>query len=242
MKAKTISFTLKSLIIFLTLCPSLLLGQKTNGDKETKFMASFGVGPSVPLADYGNKDLNDPSSGLAKTGLNYQLSFNYLIGQNLGISSKAFFSYNPQDADVWLNNFLQNSTPDQFFRVTTKPWEIKGLSAGMYGTFELENNYADVKFLIGYASVKFPSVFIELKEGNNQSSLFIDAQSKMVPTFELDFSLRIPIITELDAVVDFSFLNTEVQFDVFDNENNFLYSQTNRISTSNISLGCSYKF
>lgn len=225
--------------------PSLLQAQentKENVVKETNFLVSLSAGPSVPLSDFGNKDLNDPSSGLAKTGLNYQLSFNYLIGENFGIGTKAFYFYNPQDPNVWLNNFLQNASPNQFFKVTTFPWEFKGLAGGLYGTFDLENNYADVKFLIGYASVNFPKVLVELQEGNQKASLFIDAQKKMVPTFELNFALRIPMVDQLNAIIDFSFLNTEVQFDVFDNDRNFLYSQTNRVSVSNISLGCAYKF
>ncbi|MBK7854657.1 MAG: hypothetical protein IPJ79_06835 [Bacteroidetes bacterium] len=231
-----------ALLVFVFILANKAYSQEVKEESETRFLTTIGIGPSVPLSDYGNKDLNDPSSGLAKTGLNYQICFDYLIGESFGIGTKAFYFYNPQDPDVWLNNFLQNAAPNQFFKVTTNPWEFKGIAGGLYGTFELENNYADVKFLIGYASVKFPNVFIELQEGTQKDELFIDARSKMVPTFELDFSLRIPMVYQFDALIDFSFLNTEVQFEVFDRDRNFLYAQTTRVSVSNISLGCAYKF
>ena len=233
----------KKLLVFsLFLLPKLLFAQETVKKKEQKFLLHSGFGPSVPLSDYGNRDLNDPSSGLAKTGLNYQLCFNYLVKKNLGIGAKAYYFYNPQDAQVWLTNFLQNATPNQFFKVNTHPWEFKGVSAGLYGTFEIENNQADVKFLIGYANVKFPSILVEFQEGNLTDSEFLDAQNKMVPTFEIDFALRFPILSKLDVIIDFSFLNTEVQFDVFDKTGDIRYGQNNRVSVTNITLGCGYKF
>jgi hypothetical protein len=70
----------------------------------------------------------------------------------------------------------------------------------------------------------------------------MDAQNKMVPTFEIDFALRFPILSKLDVVIDFSFLNTEVQFDVFDKTGDIRYGQNNRVSVTNITLGCGYKF
>lgn len=238
-------FSLRFCFVMLLFCPGLLLAQPKNEKdyhNEEKGMVTLSIGPSVPLADYGNKDINDPSSGLAKTGLNYQANFSYLLGSNLGIAVKGFYFYNPQDPNEWLNNFLRGAAPSQFFKVTTNPWEIKGFSGGLYSTFEIEENYADLRILIGYANVKFPNVLIELQEGLQKASLFIDAKSKNVPVFEIGVGLRIPMVEKFDALIDFDFLNTEVQFDVFDDSANFLYTQTSRVSVSNISLGCAYKF
>lgn len=218
---------------------------KPNSEKSEdnfKGLVSFSAGASVPLSEFGNKDLSNENSGLAKTGLSYQLNLSYVLGSDIGIGAKAFYFYNPQDANVWLTGFLSNAAITEYYKITTHPWEFKGVTGGLYYTFELEQSFADVKVMVGFADVTFPSLMVNVSNGSDTLDFGLNATHKMVPVFEIDFGLRLAIKKRVDFLVNFDYMVTSTQFEVFDSFKTFQYSQNTRVAVINISLGLGYKF
>jgi opacity protein-like surface antigen len=89
MKTTVISLTTVAVAIFLS------------GSVHSQGSFSIHAGPSFPVSDFGDDDMNDDDAGLAGVGLNVGVKYVYLLNdKGLGLYFGADFNYNGLQRDV----------------------------------------------------------------------------------------------------------------------------------------------
>ncbi|MCB2208793.1 MAG: outer membrane beta-barrel protein [Bacteroidetes bacterium] len=128
---------------------------------------SLAVGPSFPLNDFAKMDLNDSTSGWAKTGVAFEFTYAYRLTHNFGLQGKisyssnkfdnfsyedalaAIYSRNPEDADT------------SFSSESSKNWSSAGFLVGPYIRFPFSSSLSwDIKALVGMFGVSSPELVL----------------------------------------------------------------------------------
>ena len=121
--------------------------QENKSEPAKKSFLAINVGFSIPLLCYASSDITKNTSGYAKTGYTFDVSYGYRFGQNFGITGSVFYSSN----QTGKNNIVQSSGNGQFRYV--------GIVAGPLLTKKLfTKTDGDFKFLAGIAHAWSPKL------------------------------------------------------------------------------------
>lgn len=166
------------LLFILILTTQLIYSQS---DKQ---YISLAVGPSFPLNDFAHKNLNDSTSGWAKTGVAFEFTYAYRFTNNIGFQGKITYSSNAFDNlaydDTLTEAYSRNpENPDtSFSSESSRNWSSGGILVGPYLRFPLSETLSwDITASIGGFGVYSPTLLIngaidngeELKEYYRQS-------------------------------------------------------------------------
>jgi len=137
--------------------------------KQSKFFAQLSVGPSFPIGKFADKtykglpDETEPA-GLAKLGLNTQLTIGYSLNDNFGLLFSPAYSVHAQDAQGY-KDFVKASVYGAGVTTTSDPtleaksWQLLKLMAGgfMVTPLTAENKLVLVtKVAIGACKTAIP--------------------------------------------------------------------------------------
>lgn len=90
---------------------------------KTYFGVSVGV--AIPFNEFASTDPNKLTSGYAKTGFTYNLTFRYALSEYFGIAAKYINTTNPFDAQKY-QNYFNNLYAPYTCLFTSDPWTIEG--------------------------------------------------------------------------------------------------------------------
>ena len=129
---------------------------------------SLALGPSFPLSSFKNTDLNDSTSGWAKTGVALEITYTYRFMHNLGLIVQANYSSNKFDNFTYSDaltaaHSIDPVTPDTAFVVeSNKNWYAGGLLAGPYLSFPFTENLTwDITATAGFYGVGSPNLTVK---------------------------------------------------------------------------------
>jgi hypothetical protein len=141
------------LVLFLTVF--------TASAQSTRQYISLSVGPSFPSGDFGKTDINDSTSGWAKTGVAIQVAYAYRITHNIGVTAIVSYSGNSFDITSY-KNALDAAHPDTMFSVESYlSWSSGSIMVGPYLRLPLSDKLSwDIRGLIGIFGSRTPRLTI----------------------------------------------------------------------------------
>ena len=216
------------------------------GFSQNKSMVSISMGPSFAVGNFANKNPNNSTSGIATTGVVFDIHFTHLLNENLGIAAILRGQSNATDAKA-IEDEMKKMYPQVQWSVQSNYWGIGGLLFGGFGTWPLYNKCSfDAKFLIGIANATSPEITITgksalstewVKQNSTPSNTFA-----FMPGVGLNVhpTNRISILLNLDYLLanpDFINVNT------YSSTGQLVkYAFSQKMETINISLGFGWHF
>jgi hypothetical protein len=119
------------------------------------------IGPSFPSTDFAKGNINDSTSGWAKTGVAINLTYSYRLTHNFGIYVTAIFSSNQFD-NIRYKDALEKERPEYGVSVeSTKNWSGGGILVGPYIRLPLSDNFSwDFRGSFGFFGANSPKITI----------------------------------------------------------------------------------
>lgn len=111
---------------------------------------SAGIGPAIPVGEYGSKDITDSRAAFARTGPVLQLTAAYRVARHWGVSVLTSGGWNRVNTQK-MDDALEALNKGDRFAVTSDPWIFVTLMGGLYGEWSLNKRWS---FTVqGYAGV-----------------------------------------------------------------------------------------
>lgn len=132
------------------------------GYSQDKGYIAISAGPSFPNGDFGSKDVNNESAGLANTGAIFDLTFAQKFGKTFGMTLMLRGQVNGVDSEPLVDE-LYNQSPEVTWSAETDTWGIGGFMAGLYGSFPMGSNGKvtfDTRAMIGFIDATSPQITI----------------------------------------------------------------------------------
>ena len=165
------------LIILMTLVSAVAFSQ------TSKNSISLALGPSFPLSSFKNTELNDSTSGWAKTGVALEIDYAYKLTHSLGLVVQANYSSNKFDIFAYSDaltaaHSIDPLTPDSAFVVeSNRNWYAGGLLAGPYLSFSFTDYLSwDIRATVGFYGVGSPNLTIKgnISNGDKLETLYMN--------------------------------------------------------------------
>ena len=195
-----------------------------------KGYASFSIGPSFPVSDFGNDDILNNSSGLAKGGQLVNFSYSRLLGKRLGITASLHGQRNPLNTGSMEKQFSQTgisqglwfiSDPNQPLppiSYTIYPnwefekgsWLMGSLLLGGYGEFPLGNDKIALtaKALAGLAYVSAPAIKGSSITDTATAHIEQTKSSAWGPVYSVGSGLKFDINEKLSLLTQLEYITT----------------------------------
>ena len=124
---------------------------------QDKGYIAFSIGPTIPLADFGSKDINNEAAGFATTKALYEISFVQKFGKNLGLTLLVRGQANGVHTDPLLNE-LNVQYPDIPWAAENHNWGIYTALGGVYGSFPMGSGQLtlETRAMAGYFQASSP--------------------------------------------------------------------------------------
>jgi len=143
------------LIIILLICASVLAAQ------SNRQFISLSAGPAFSSSDFAKTEINDSTSGWAKTGVAVNVAYAYRFTHNLGIYVTGLFSSNRFD-NIAYKNALETLHPEYGVSVeSTRNWSCGGLLLGPFIRFPFSDRISwDIRASFGLYAAYSPRITI----------------------------------------------------------------------------------
>ncbi len=198
----------KSLIILIT---SLFIS--TLCFSQAKGYIAISVGSSVPNGDFGSKDINNQSAGLANTGAIFDITFAHRFGKNLGITALLRGQANPVDAQPLIDE-LSNQNPTVFWTAESGDWGIGGLLVGIYGSFPLGKGKTtfDTRAMVGYLNATSPNITLTGTQGSSSAWAKLNSASASDFSYLLGAGFNFGIGKKVRILTNIDYLGSSPEF------------------------------
>lgn len=237
-----------SLLLFSICSAQVVICKKGNCLKGDVGYFSFSIGPSIPLANFASKDVNNKNAGFAKTGSKVEINGGYNIFRSTDLILKLFYSSNNFDA-ANITKKLNSDNPGTIWTTSGRSWDIVGGLIGLNYSYPFKNKFvSDFKFQSGIMKSSTPRMVFTASNG---SSISEDGKSASSFVFLLSAGGHYPLGRLIDITGNLEYLSSNPTF----NNINKITSNPENITTStsissykqNISLlsfnvGCRVKF
>jgi hypothetical protein len=196
---------------------SFLLLLKVHGQqeepKEFKWNIGCVAGISLPMSDFADKLDNNFKAGYAATGMAARLRASYHFNKSLFIAADYLWSYNPVDAASILERVVDNNPYGPQYKVTTYPWKISGVTAGIGTSFIMNDQFdIELKGMLGLVSGKYAKIVYQADEGNKITTITENADPTLELAINLGFELKYTITKKLGISFGGDYLNSEFNY------------------------------
>ena len=210
-----------------------------NLDDRKGYLAIM-LGPSFPVGDYADDDLNNDQAGLAKTGFSlFLLDFGYKFHRNIGIAASWFGGSNPVDAQVLADGLAYNI--GGAWTVESGAFSYGGLFVGPMFSIPLKKVDLDLRVVGGFATGFFPEIKVRSNTGvnfNQESANGSCFAYSIGAGTRVHFSKKLSFIARVDYIAMTP--ETEVTIDyVGGAEETFDVEQP--MNTVNLNLGLAFR-
>ncbi len=157
---------MKKIVLFITML--FLVGSLWSQSSRKQYLG-LSIGPSFALSDFAKTDLNDSTSGFAKTGVALNFTYAYRLSHNFGFQFMVDYSSNKLDTDKYADE-LMLANPTYSVQVeSSQNWSSGGLFGGPFLRFPIGDYFSlDVRGLIGYYGSYSPKATIYASSIENQ--------------------------------------------------------------------------
>jgi hypothetical protein len=209
---------------------------------QDKGYIALSGGGAIPLGKFANTDVNANDVGYAKAGGFFDLSFNYKLYKNFGISSILRAQFNGFNTKAVTD---QNSGQNK--STSAQPWKTQSLMAGAYYALPLGKKFSfESRAMLGASNAILPQVdqsstFL----GNNYTST-THSKSAIALSYLLGVGAKMNIRSKLCALFTVDYTSSNPNFKQVESSTTFnnmtQYTDVKlRISSLNIGLGIGFR-
>jgi hypothetical protein len=180
---------------------------------QDKGYVAISFGPSFPNGDFGSKDINNESAGLANTGAIIDISFTQKFGKNLGMTLLLRGQANGIDTEPLLEE-LYALNPAVFWTAESNSWGIGGFMGGLYGNFPMGNgNFSfEPRVMVGVVNATSPDILLSGYAGGQ--SFWVKSHSTDATDFAylLGVGFKYNLGTHLCLIANVDYLGASPEF------------------------------
>jgi len=184
------------------------------GNSQDKGYIALSAGPSFPTGDFGSKDVNNQSAGLANTGAIFDLTFAQKFGKNLGMTLMLRGQANGVDTDPLVNELIAEA-PDASWSAESENWTIGGILGGLYGSFPMGDNGKvtfDTRAMIGYLNATSPQITVNGNYLGTNFWVLTESASAGAFAYLLGAGFRFNLGTHLCLLTNLDYLGATPEF------------------------------
>lgn len=225
------------LLTLVLLVSGAMLAQGSKETRVTKSILAFHGGPSFPMGDFKDNNIDNEEAGFAKTGFTIDLNYGYQFHKNAGIAAGVFFNkYKASNVTI---EIIDGSEVPELVDLKLDNWQFYGITAGPMLTFDLAKSIAaDLRVMGGIANAKTPTIVYE-------HTVAADKDWSVAPVIQGGLNLRIGTSNSLFVFAGVDYMYMKPKFDI-----NFLegYEEDapdrvhQKISVLNLTGGIGIKF
>ena len=209
-----------------------------------KFYLGASVGPSFPLNDFAEKDVNQ-ISGYARTGYRLELYGGINILGIFGFGITGFLNINGTDPEK-LRNKLNAEYPGSNWQIDSKNWTLYGGLGGVNFHYPINDRTSfHVKLMGGYLRAESP----EFRFTSGISEYKIESKTASSLSYMTMLGFNYYLDQNVSLTLDFEFLGSKPNFDyvrtsanINGNVTESSTSFSRNMSAFNIALGFKYSF
>ena len=182
------------------------------GSKDKGYIA-ISLGSSTPTGDFGSKDVNNSSAGLAKTGAIFDISFAYKLGKSFGLSAMIRGQANPVDNQVLLDE-LYKENPTVSWTADSKAWTIGGLLFGGYGSFPIGQGKTsfDARAMIGFLHASSPDITLTGVQGGTSAWVKLNSASATSFSYLFGAGFKFNVGSKVCLLLNLDYLGSSPEF------------------------------
>lgn len=162
-------------VVHKSLMPSKLPPKKDSS--SDLFIVNFCGGMALPISDFGNKNGDVATAGLAKLGYVIVPEVILKFTKHLGISASYHYQSN-SISNTSLNNTYSSNSPGVIFVIKSKPWQNYGFFVGLLFDSPI-NNVKGLSmfstFSFGYLTFNSPELLVTGRYGVSYATVFQQA-------------------------------------------------------------------
>jgi hypothetical protein len=179
-----------------------------------RFYVALEAGANFPLADFGDRSLDNPKSGLALTGISTKLRIGYSVLSHFSLVADAFWFYNPLDAKSLLNGITsnQNNPPQYKYKVTTNAWKVYGAMTGTAWKLDLDDTDCELKGMLGIAKGTYANARYSVTDGVRTESIDENADDDISLALNFGITFHLKISNNMAASISGDYFVTQFDF------------------------------
>lgn len=217
---------------------------------------AIGYGVAVPFGKFESTDVNDSASGYSTAGTCLNVSFVYLLNNNIGVAAMINSTANRLNTEGVKNKFrqyLDEHIPGAVISdIRFEKWKTMAYMAGIYIRQPLQRASLNLKFLVGYSRTKYPETDVTVFKDTSFDAISVIQSSDEVISafcFTLGAGLRYDISDIMCLCVNADFFSTYPEFKEVVTTSTFqgntpdeIHSVRQRVSLLNITAGVGFRF
>ncbi|WP_316812887.1 hypothetical protein [Pedobacter heparinus] len=228
----------KRLLSALLLFCSVTTFAQSNAKKSSIFI---GLGPSIPIGEFGAKDASDEKNGLATTGFYFDLGYQFQFSKNVG--AIAIFKWKTHGI---AKEALKYAIPDGSggsLSINAGSWKMASVLGGITQTFALsksENFKIEFREAAGVQFTSTPELDVNYNiPGVGSSSAKQESQSATSFAYLLGVGFKYQLNSTLGLRLYGDFNNSNANFKAFTVNSNgtTLTVPSSKQKTGNIDVG-----
>lgn len=182
------------------------------GSKDKGYIA-ISLSSSTPTGDFGSKDINNSSAGLAKTGTSFDISFAYKFGKSFGLSAMIRRQANPVDNQVLLDE-LYKENPTVVWTADSKDWMIGGLLFGGYGSFPIGQGKTsfNARAMIGFLHASSPDITLTGVQVGTSAWVKLNSASATSFSYLFGAGFKFNVGSKVCLLLNLDYLGTSPEF------------------------------
>jgi hypothetical protein len=213
-----------------------LQAQDAEAKVVKKSFLAMHAGPTIPVGDFGSKNLGNEDAGFAKTGYNINLNYGYQFEKNAGIT-----------ASVFLNNYNTNPFAMSFageggsqtIELKMDHWKFYGLTAGPMLNFNAGKNiFTDLKVMGGIVNANTPKI-------TYLGTVMAEADWSWAPALQAGVNLRIGTGSNMFvfANADYMYMQPKFTSSYYDANDNWVTTDIKqKMSVVKVTAGIGFNF
>jgi len=232
-------------IIILFFCISYVFSQSNNRN-----YVGLSIGPSFPNGDFVKTDLDDSTSGWAKTGVALSFSYAHRFTHNFGVIVMITYSGNNFNGLAYGDALMQSDTNYSLSVESVSNWTGGGIMVGPYLRFPLGDNFSwDFRGLFGFYGANSPQLIIRATDNRTDPPEKSEYYRQRSNAFSYAYSFGTGFKYKLSKyyiLLFVDYLKSPLKFDNVSgwdwNDESYKTTFTQEISYVSVTIGLSYFF
>ncbi|SER78508.1 outer membrane beta-barrel protein [Pedobacter rhizosphaerae] len=236
----------KALLFLLSL---FIYFQSTAQTPGKRSYISIAVGPSLPIGDFGSKDLSDEDSGLAKMGGFVNISYGYKFTESISMLVLLRGGIYGVDTDAFLKGYATPDGSAASLSVSTTTWKTGAIMAGIQQSLPLNSKKSlllETRAAIGIQKSKSPATTINMSiSGFGNFSGKQEPMSSTSAAYFLGLSLNYNLGSNISLKFNADYTGANPKFEYTLATNNTIQTSTKlkqNISVIDLGIGLGVSF
>jgi hypothetical protein len=152
---------------FLVIIVLVLSLSKVGYAQYGRFTVGFATGPSIPVGNFANHNINSQYGGFAKSGLNINGSIGFRLSRYAGIGAMVTSTNNPFNSEAYASQY--SAQQGVLVKGTSGSWKATSAFFGIFYSIPVKRFFFDIRLYRGFMACT--SAELKLQSYDNQYTL-----------------------------------------------------------------------